>query len=214
VTFDRYFEGVRQRRRDVGDPNSAYTPYELRNIGALVRMNQRERALELLSGFVADQRPRGWNQWPELLWLDPGVPKFIGDMPHTWVASSFVRAVRDLFVYERESDDALVIAAGLSQSMVATEPGVTVRRLPTYYGTLDLDIRGTSTSLRTGQDGGVQALTVRLGGNLTVPPGGLVIQPPADGPLRAVTVNGRSIDTFTVETATVRELPAEIVMQY
>jgi hypothetical protein len=208
VTFDRYFEGVQQRRRDVGDPNSAYTPYELRNVGALVRMNQRQRALELLWGFVNDQRPRGWNQWPELLWQDPGVPKFIGDMPHTWVASSFVRAVRDLFVYERESDDTLVVAAGLSQSMVTTAPGVTVRRLPTYYGTLDLDIR------RSDHQGAAQALTVRLGGDLTVPSGGFVIQPPADVPIQAVTVNGRSMDTFTAETATVRELPAEVVLQY
>ncbi len=219
LTFDRYFEGVQQRRRDVGDPNSAYTPYELRNVGALVRMKQRQRALELLWGFVDDRRPSGWNQWPELLWQDPGVPKFIGDMPHTWVSSSFIRAVRDLFVYERESDDSLVIAAGLSRRMVSTEPGepgVTVRRLPTHYGSLDLDIDIDLDIDRNDRPGAqvLTALTVRLGGDVTVPTGGFVIQPPADGPIQAVTVNGRSIDTFTAEAATVRELPAEVVLQY
>ena len=43
----------------------------------------------------------------------PAAPKFIGDMPHTWVGSGFVEAVRDLFAYEREDDRALVLAAGI-----------------------------------------------------------------------------------------------------
>ena len=37
-------------------------------------------------------------------------PRFVGDMPHGWVASDFIRAVLDLFAYERDGDDALVIA--------------------------------------------------------------------------------------------------------
>ena len=231
-TFDRYFDGVVQRRQDVGDPGSAYTPYELRNVDALVRMNERARAVELLWSFVNDQRPRGWNQWPELLWQDPSTPKFIGDMPHTWVASSYIRAVRDLFVYERESDDALVVAAGLSRAVVMSDAGVTVRRLSTHYGVLNLAIhtqavprqampaqtspsetsRGQASQADSAQ--GPPALEFRLGGDLSVPSGGIVIQPPADAPIRAVTVNGHAIDTFTADTATIREFPAEVVLQY
>ena len=62
-----------------------YTPYELRNVGALIRLGRRERALALLELLLADQRPPAWNQWAEVVWRDPAPPRFIGDMPHTWV---------------------------------------------------------------------------------------------------------------------------------
>ncbi len=43
-------------------------------------------------------------------------PRFIGDMPHAWVSSDFLRAALDIFGYEREADHTIVIGAGVSSA--------------------------------------------------------------------------------------------------
>ncbi len=40
-------------------------------------------------------------------------PRFIGDMPHAWIASDYIRSVLDMFAYERQDEKALVLAAGI-----------------------------------------------------------------------------------------------------
>src|SRR2546428_6550294 len=104
-------------------------------------------------------------------------------MPHTCVGSYFIRSVRMMFAYERESDQALVLGAGLPAAWVATEHGVAVKRLPTYHGVLDLNLRAESAD----------AVRVRLSGDLDLPPGGLGGTSPLTRPLRKVTVNGRPL---------------------
>ena len=63
---------------------------------------------------MADRRPAAWNQWAEVVGRDPRKTRFVGDMPHGWIASDFIRAALDLFAYERDTDNALVLAAGLT----------------------------------------------------------------------------------------------------
>ena len=202
-TYDRYWAEFEARRR--GDTDwDEYSPYELRNVGAFVRLGEKQRALELLDYCLADRRPRGWNEWPEVVWRDPGAPRFIGDMPHTWVGSDFIRSVRMMFAYERESDQALVLGAGLPAAWVATEHGVSVKRLPTHHGVLDLSVRAESAD----------AVRVRVSGDLDVPPGGLVVTSPLARPLRKVTVNGRSLAAHAVDSAVVREFPADVRLEY
>ena len=202
-TFERYWEELVARRR--GDTDSdEYSPYEVRNVGAFVRLGEKQRALDLLDQLLADQRPRGWNEWAEIVWRDREAPRFIGDMPHTWVGSTFVRSVRALLAYERESDQALVLAAGVPAAWVTAEPGVSVKRLPTYHGVLDLSLRAE----------GADAVRLRVSGDLAVPPGGIVVCSPLARPLRAVSVNGRPLAAHTADTATVREFPADILLEY
>ena len=67
-------------------------------------------------------------------------PRFVGDMPHGWVASDFMRAALDLFAYEREADRALVLAAGLPPQWLEGE-GVAVENLRTPYGRLSYAIQ-------------------------------------------------------------------------
>jgi hypothetical protein len=43
----------------------------------------------------------------------PRKPFFLGDLPHAWVASDFMRSALDMFAYSREADDSLVLAAGI-----------------------------------------------------------------------------------------------------
>ena len=191
-TFTRYLEHA-FARADVaaggaaaGDSAAweAYTPYEWRNVGALVRLGWRERALRLTRQLMADRRPAAWNQWGEVVWRDPRINRFIGDMPHTWVASDFIRSALDLFAYERERDSALVLLAGVPAEWLEGE-GLSIGGLRTASGKLAFTARAS---------GG--RLTVRIPAGPRVPAGGIVIQPP----------RGREVR--------VRQLPATVEIRY
>jgi hypothetical protein len=202
-TFDLYFADFDKRQR--GETEWAgYAPYELRNVDAFVRLGERERALEILNFMLLGQRPPAWNEWAEVVWRDADIPSFIGDMPHTWIGSTFIQSVRTMFAYERESDRSLVIAAGLPKEWVLSKSGVAVKRLPTRYGILSYSLRGE----------GPNTLRLRLSGDLTLPAGGIVVLPPLPQPLKSVKVNGKPVDSFTADRATVREFPAEVELEY
>ena len=202
-TFDRYYEHAQAYLRGT-EVGQGYTPYELRNVEVFVRLGQRERAYDILASLVADQRPPAWNEWQEIIWRDPAVPSFIGDMPHTWVGAGFILALRSMLAYEREDDRALVLAAGVPPQWLASDPGVGVKRFPTHYGILSYTLRSE----------GAEAMRLRLSGDLSVPPGGIVVQPPLPRALKAVSVNGKPIDTFDAATATVAEFPADVLLEY
>jgi hypothetical protein len=202
-TFEAYYDFFRKRK--AGEIQwEAYTPYELRIVGTLVRMGHKARAHELLDFFLQGQRPEAWNQWAEVVWREPNMPRFIGDMPHTWAGSDFIRSLRSLFAYERESDQALVLGAGIPSEWVTEGGGVTLKRLPTYYGTLNY-------TLRKGEG---EYLTLSLSGDLGLPPGKIVIRSPLSVPLTSVTVNGRAVPNFEVDEVVIDEFPAEVILYY
>ena len=103
--------------------------------------------------FYADRRPEGWNQWAEVVVRDAREPRFLGDMPHGWVASDQIRSVLDLFAYEDESESSLVLAAGVPMAWLRGK-GLSIRDLRTPWGRL-------SWSARVGADG---AIDVRVSG--------------------------------------------------
>ncbi|MEK6649405.1 MAG: coagulation factor 5/8 type domain-containing protein, partial [Bacteroidota bacterium] len=136
-TFDRYYDWFQRRAR--GELQwDAYTPYEVRNVGTFLYLGQKARAHELLDWFLRDQRPQGWNHWAEVVWSDYRLPRFIGDMPHTWVGSDFINAVRAMFLYERDDDGALVIGGGLKEEWV--REGIGVQDLPTHGGSISMRV--------------------------------------------------------------------------
>ena len=200
-TFERYWDGASHR------PDStawtAYTPYETRLIGTFVRLGWRDRAQQLLAQFLGDRRPASWNEWAEVVWRDSRSPNFIGDMPHAWVGAEYVRSIMDCFAYERGSDSALVVGAGVPAAWVDTAPGVVARGLPTVHGALDLAMRGDGRSVR-----------VRLGGGLTLPPGGIVVASPYDRPIRRASLNGAPIRLTQPGHVVVRRLPATVTLWY
>jgi hypothetical protein len=199
-TFDEYLASFRKRRRGEVDWSN-YSPYEIRIIGALVRLGRREHAFELAQFFLGDRRPVAWNQWSEIAWRDPRSPGHIGDMPHTWIAAEFALAFRSMLAFERAADQALVVAAGVPAEWLEAEGGVRVDALPTWYGTLGVAMR------RAGD--GVD-MDITLAGDVRGPAGGIVVQPPGQGPLRAVFVNGKASTRFTDADATIEELPAQV----
>jgi hypothetical protein len=127
-TYARYFAETAKPRED-------WTPYEMRIIGAMVRLGDRAHALELIERFMADRRPAAWNQWAEVVGREYRKPRFIGDMPHAWVASDFVRSILEAVAYDRE-DGALVVGAGVPQAWLPLHVGP----LPTYQGPVDIRI--------------------------------------------------------------------------
>ncbi len=159
ATWDRYWAEASTRRQRSDWPD--YTPYELRSVSALLRLGQAERARAMLDFFHADQRPAGWNQWAEVVGRAEREPRFIGDMPHAWISSDYIRSALDLLAYERDSDGALVLAAGVpAEWLDAGQVGVD--GLGTSHGPL-------SYLLKRAADGSLQ---------LAIAPG---LRPPAGG---------------------------------
>ena len=134
-TFERYWQEMSARSQGTREWKD-YTPYELRTVGALVRLDQAERAHAMLRFFFSDRRPPGWNQWAEVVLPKVREVRFLGDMPHAWVSSDYIRSALDLFAYEREADATLVIGAGL-QAAWRVDGDIEVRGLSTSYGPLD-----------------------------------------------------------------------------
>jgi hypothetical protein len=202
-TFERWWEEFESRQQG-GTTLEAYTAYEMRNAVAFLLLGRPDRALALLEELVADQRPPAWRQWPEISWRDPTLPRFVGDLPHGWIASTYLRSMRRLLVSERHEDGALVVGAGIPERWLDEEPGVRARGLSTHYGVVDLAWRAD----------GPDRVEVRIEGELALPPAGLEIASPRARPLRAVTVNGRPSDRFDARRAWLAEAPVHVVLHY
>ena len=198
-TFDRFLADWRRKR--TGDLEwSNYTPYEIRIIGALVRLGRREAALELLRFYLADRRPLAWNQWPEIAWRDPRAPAHIGDVPHTWIGAEFVLAVQSLFAFEDERAHSLILAAGVAPEWLEGE-GVRVSDLPVRWGRLSYHARRQPSG----------ALRFDIGG-MVKREAGIILRPPLDGVIAAVTMNGRPCSSFTRSEVRVPRLPASLLV--
>jgi len=128
-----------------------------------VRLGWRERSSELLDFFMADRRPAAWNQWAEVVGREPRKPRFIGDMPHGWVASDYIHAVLDLFAYERDADDSLVLGGGIPRAWLDAG-GVAIEGLRTPWGALSYTLRR--------EEG---AMVLSIPASSALPPGGLVV---------------------------------------
>lgn len=200
-TFERYWRNTMQRLQPAAAWD-AYTPYELRTVGTVLRLGWKDRALRLMEMFLDDQEPAEWNQWPEIVWHDRRAPKFIGDSPHTWVGSDFLRSAADLFGYEREEDSALVVGAGVDDAWL-DGPGVGVRDLHTWWGPLSYTMRRESGIVR-----------VHLAEGVRVPAGGLRVSSPALAPMRRATVNGVTATLDADGMVVVRALPADVSFEY
>lgn len=168
-TYDKYLQGFNARVS--GEvPWANYSAYEIRNIGALVRLGRREDAHALLRFFLGDRRLLAWNQWPEISWRDPLSPSFIGDMPHSWIGAEYILAVHSLFAFEREVDQSLVIAAGVMSEWLDDGGEVVVRDLPTRYGRLSYRLYREEPAV----------WRVILEGAPLAPPGGVIVMPPLE----------------------------------
>jgi len=147
-----------------------------------------------------DRRPAGWNQWAEVVGRDARESRFIGDMPHGWVASDFIRSALDLFAYERDADHALVLAAGVPGSWLDGD-GIAIERLRTPYGMLSYTLKREAGALR---------LAV-AGTGMRTPPGGFVFSGPGIGSTGTARIDGRRVPWKDGHIQVAR-VPAELVI--
>lgn len=199
-TFERYWREAESRMHDTTWTD--YAGYEVRAVGAMLRLGWPGRALALMRAFLAAREPPAWNQWPEVIRRARRAPQFLGDLPHTWVAADFLRAATSLFAYDRYADSALVIAAGLDSTWLGGT-GVRVHRLGTAWGPLSYAARREGSRV-----------AVHLSDGVTIPPGGVVVATPLHRPARRVTVGGRPVTPDASGAVLVRRLPADIVFDY
>jgi hypothetical protein len=200
ATFARYHAEA-MRRADTTGGWEAYTPYEWRNVGALVRLGRKSEALSLLRLLLADRRPTSWNQWGEVVWRERRLDRFIGDMPHTWVASDFIRSALDLFAFE-DADSTLVLLAGVPDSWLRGR-GIRLERLMTTRGPLTV-----SAATRDGAD----RVSVRLEG--MPPAGGMLVRPVRAAALREVLVDGRPVEAEDGGAVRIRARRAVVEFRY
>lgn len=178
-TFQRQWQRVNARGAAGADWND-YTPYELRNVSAFVRLGWRDKANRLLDAYMADRRPPAWNGWAEVVGRKPREVRFIGDMPHAWVASDFIRSALDLFAYERGEDRTIVLGGGFTEEWLAGR-GSAIRNLRTSVGTLGIAMRADTGTL-----------SVEITGDAR-PAGGFVLPWPLSGAPGTATIDGRRV---------------------
>ncbi|MGH8612905.1 MAG: discoidin domain-containing protein, partial [Gammaproteobacteria bacterium] len=199
-TFDRYVSGFRERFIENNNWTN-YSPYEIRTVAALVRLDRRQEAHEVLKFFLADRRPPPWNQWAEIAWRDPQSPAHIGDMPHTWIGAEYILALRTLFAFEREATQSLVLAAGICDEWLADDFEIVVKDLPTYDGRLCYTLRRDHTD----------ALHFSLSGDLAVPPGKIIVKPPLSHPIARV--EGGGVTSFDAASVTIEQCPVDLIIR-
>jgi hypothetical protein len=112
-----------------------------------------------------------------------------------------MRSFVDRFAYDREEDGALVLAAGVPEAWLRDPRGVSVAKLATRYGRLDLTLRAEGSALR-----------VRISGDLRVPRGGFALRSPLEGALSSATVNGKPAAVSRDGELIARTVPAEIIL--
>jgi hypothetical protein len=196
ATFERYWKQFVERRTDTGW--DAYTPYEWRNLGAFIRLRWRDRGEELIKFFMDDRRPAEWNQWGEVVGREVRKSRFIGDMPHGWVASDYGRSLLDMFAFERQADETLVLMAGVPEAWTKKE-GFAVRNLRTPFGPLSYSLK-----IENGQG------TLHVEPLKQMPVGGIAISWPGDAPPKNHSIQqgfGRWLGT----DLRINELPFTIV---
>jgi hypothetical protein len=202
-TFEKYYTFFKNRRDGITDWVN-YTPYENRLIGSFIMLDEPDRAHELISYFLHDQRPQGWNHWAEVVWKNYRQPGYIGDMPHTWCGSDFLNAIRSMFVYENEYDQSLVLASALYQDWIDAPEGMSVENLPTYYGEISYSIKKAGNSYR-----------FSITGDLKLPANGIKIRNFNGSKLPSkVVVNGEQTSDFTNNVITIKNIPADIIVYY
>jgi len=202
-TFDRYLQFFRDRR-DGKLEWSNYTPYETRSIGTFLFKGKPEIAHELTEFFLDDLRPQGWYHWAEVVWKDYRIPRFIGDMPHTWVGSDFINAVRSKFVFEDELHGTLNLGAGLRQDWIDYPKGISLENLPTHFGEISYSVQKHN-----------QSYTFYIDGEIQMPRNGIIIRNFNGSKMPArVTINGQETRNFSRNEIVVHVFPAEVVIYY
>ena len=197
--YEKYFNEVMDRKKPGW--SSGYTPYEVRNVAALVDLGHKDRAIALLDYLNSCRRPPAWNHLAEVVLGDPRMGSYIGDMPHTWVGSGYVNAIRVLLI--REQDGQLQLLRGIPESWVRDGQGVLLEKMPTYFGPLNMKARAEGNKL-----------TIDLALAARTSPAGVEIYWPLEGKPVRVTVDGAEWTDYDAVCCRLTTLPKEIIAEW
>jgi hypothetical protein len=153
---------------------------------AYLRLGRKDVLHEILGWTLEHQTLPGTFAWAEQ--VDPENGGFSGgDMPHAWAAASYATLVREMVISENKG--ALELFTGVPDWWLEAEKTISLRKIPTHFGVLDLHAQSTVQQTDSGWDG---ILTLTVSG--ASPPEGFRWQLPrradiVDGPA-GVTVDG------------------------
>jgi len=196
-TFDFYLDGM--RKRAVPGSRWRFSPYELRNVLSFVHLNRPSDALEVLESIMRHRRPSGWQMFAEVVDSRLRHTGYLGDMPHTWVGTEYVRAIIGMLMYE--ADTQLELLPGAPPAWVNGD-GLSVTGLPTAYGPLTMTARQTGDELRV-------VLGPGLFSNIPV----RVAWPTRERP-KQVLVDGQPRSDQTADGITIERPFSELVAQW
>jgi len=199
-TFNKYYSFFK-KRLNPDDKWINYTPYEIRVAGAFIYLNEIKRTYNLLNFFFKGQRPEGWNEWAEVVWKDKNAPKFMGDMPHTWVGSGYINAVRALFVYEKDSS--LVLGAGIRSEWIKDNKPISFENFPTYFETISYSMKRQNDNL-----------IVTINGNVKLKKDKIILISPIKKKIKEVIINGKPSSSFDKDKVYLNESNADITIEF
>ncbi len=201
-TLDKYYKETFSPRLARG-AKYGYVPYEIRTANAYLILGEKEKCLTMLRYFLTDMRPQAWNHWAEVVLPVYREPKYIGDMPHSWIGAIYINTVRNLFVHEE--DDKLMLGIGIDEKWLAGEEGVSIGDFPTYYGDISYSVKKEGDGI----------LRIMASGN-AAPPQGFVfkVSIPAEDEIKEVALNGEKWQEFSGRDVTFHSLPADIIVYH
>lgn len=201
-TFEKYYSNF-NKRLNPNDKWVNYTPYEIRVAGAFIYLNEVDRAYKLLSFFFKDQRPEGWNHWAEVVWKDKNAPKFIGDMPHSWIGGEYINTVRDLFVYENDDDSSLTLGAGIKSQWLNKSKDISVSNLKTYYGDVSFSMTKTGSKV-----------SIKLKDNLDPSCRRINLKSPLNKKIKNIFVDGKLYNKYSDNMISLYPAAKDIIIVY
>lgn len=197
-SYDMYVDGLKPRYTP-GAVWGSYTPYEARNVEALVRLGRREDAARLFEFFTgSSMRPTGWNSLGEVVHYEPPTGSYIGDMPHTWVGADLINAARSFFVLD--DGPVIEIAPGVPASWLEGGKAAEVENLPTATGKITYKLARR----------GPEELALHVEGTAK-PAGGFIFRSPFASAVKSAKVNG--VETpYDAAGVKFGSLPADVVL--
>jgi hypothetical protein len=178
-TFQKYVEGLIPRYD--GSVWGGYTPYEARNVEALVRLGRAAEARKLMDFFIdPGMRPPGWKHLGEVVHYDRRTGSYIGDMPHTWVGADMINAIRSFFLIDDGSTYEL--ARGVPAEWLADGRHVSVGRWHTPSGIVSWTLKRDGAKLVCQVEGSAK------------PREGWILHNPLAAATRSIEVNGKAVE--------------------
>ena len=196
-TFDKYLADWRAKRSgEVPSPN--YTPYEIRIIGALVRLGRREAALELLRFFLAGPPPAALESMAGDCMARPqGAGARGRSAAHLDCSRIRARRCGACSPTSSSRSNPWCLPRGLAPEWIEGA-GIDVQSMPTLYGALSYSLRRLDArTLRFDIAGPVDAA--------------LILRPPLGAALQSVTVNGVPLASFESDSIALTQTPAEVI---